>query len=197
MPHTSEREAAFWAQRMCSSLQRSQIATNAGELSITASFGVAGMASADDTPDSLLIRADEALYTAKQMGRNCVCEHAKSVACQAISSYEVGSRFGSCPFTNMLRNVALFEHKDSITAVLDVLASDPQLPCVLVADEDGNLVGGLYRNKLFETLVNDVNAHEKQVSDLQPARLECFSDSLRALDSGLLHAAEPSRHDRH
>jgi diguanylate cyclase (GGDEF)-like protein len=40
-------------------------------LHITASIGVA-IASADDTLNSLLQRADQAMYRAKAQGRNCV-----------------------------------------------------------------------------------------------------------------------------
>jgi diguanylate cyclase (GGDEF)-like protein len=39
-------------------------------INVTASFGVAWLSSNSDTAERLLNRADEALYTAKQAGRN-------------------------------------------------------------------------------------------------------------------------------
>ena len=43
-----------------------------GGLRVTVSVGVAAVRSADDTPDGLLKRADDALYEAKRGGRNRV-----------------------------------------------------------------------------------------------------------------------------
>jgi diguanylate cyclase (GGDEF)-like protein len=43
-----------------------------GELSVTISIGVATATSSDETADDLLQRADEALYRAKNAGRNRV-----------------------------------------------------------------------------------------------------------------------------
>ena len=45
-------------------------------ITITASFGIASMTSPNDTVADLLKKADEALYEAKQTGRNKVCCHA-------------------------------------------------------------------------------------------------------------------------
>jgi diguanylate cyclase (GGDEF)-like protein len=41
-------------------------------LRVTASFGVAWLSGGADTAEKLLSRADAALYSAKQAGRNCV-----------------------------------------------------------------------------------------------------------------------------
>jgi two-component system cell cycle response regulator len=43
-----------------------------GSLEVTASVGVASLEFADDTPDLILRRADQALYCAKRDGRNRV-----------------------------------------------------------------------------------------------------------------------------
>jgi len=40
---------------------------------VSVSAGVAERDEQTSTPDRLLKRADEALYTAKRLGRNCVC----------------------------------------------------------------------------------------------------------------------------
>ena len=43
-----------------------------GTLEVTASVGVAALEFADDTPELILKRADQALYCAKRDGRNRV-----------------------------------------------------------------------------------------------------------------------------
>ena len=45
-------------------------------LNVTTSIGVAGFERSDDTLESILKRADEALYEAKNAGRNRVVLHA-------------------------------------------------------------------------------------------------------------------------
>jgi len=66
MPETDLEGASIFADRF-----RAKIET---ELAITASGGVAS-ALDGDTSDSLLERADAALYAAKTEGRNCVLRH--------------------------------------------------------------------------------------------------------------------------
>jgi eukaryotic-like serine/threonine-protein kinase len=51
------------------------IATRGGPVTVTISVGVAGRRGPDDTPDTLLGRADAGLYAAKQGGRNRVVAH--------------------------------------------------------------------------------------------------------------------------
>jgi diguanylate cyclase (GGDEF)-like protein len=66
---TSEEGAASLAEK----LRAIMAATHLGpKEAVTASFGVAGMGS-EDTTESLVQRADAALYQAKQSGRNRVC----------------------------------------------------------------------------------------------------------------------------
>jgi two-component system, cell cycle response regulator len=60
------------AERIRKTFESKPIETQQGDVSITASFGVAASSSAKQTPpDALLRLADEALYRAKARGRNC------------------------------------------------------------------------------------------------------------------------------
>ncbi len=66
MPQTPLRSAGDLAQRMRARIE--------GKLATTISIGVAAN-TASETATSLLSRADAAMYTAKNQGRNCVCLH--------------------------------------------------------------------------------------------------------------------------
>jgi len=64
--------AKIVAQRVCDLISSMKIKTENGEVSVTASLGVAGQATDFADIETLLDRADTALYIAKQRGRNQV-----------------------------------------------------------------------------------------------------------------------------
>ncbi len=68
-PGTSLEEATSRADALRQALDHSLIRTDDKELHVTVSLGVAEVAAADK-PASLIVRADQALYAAKQGGRN-------------------------------------------------------------------------------------------------------------------------------
>lgn len=65
------RSAAMTCDLLRRAVARIRVPVEGGELSVTASFGVASMAAAQ-TPDEVLKRADAALYRAKNAGRDRV-----------------------------------------------------------------------------------------------------------------------------
>ena len=69
---TDQQGAIAMAERLRSAIEKLQIASGAVIISVTASFGVASITAADRSIDSVLTRADKALYRAKAEGRNCV-----------------------------------------------------------------------------------------------------------------------------
>ncbi len=78
MPETAKNDACIVAERL-----RNAIAANPfsmgrtqGSLDVTASIGVTTLEREDDRPQTLLKRADQALYTAKRDGRNRVVTEA-------------------------------------------------------------------------------------------------------------------------
>ncbi|WP_020589658.1 GGDEF domain-containing response regulator [Desulfobacter curvatus] len=75
LPDCSIKEARDIAERMRSQIETTpmQISTSRPPIHITASFGISLFSSAcEKDPESLIKKADDALYSAKNDGRNCV-----------------------------------------------------------------------------------------------------------------------------
>ena len=72
LPQADLERAHQLADRMRLAVQRMEIATPKGPISITISIGVAQLSGPETRFDETLIRADKALYVAKQTGRNKV-----------------------------------------------------------------------------------------------------------------------------
>ncbi|MDP1636181.1 MAG: diguanylate cyclase, partial [Gallionellaceae bacterium] len=74
LPETGGVAAAEVAERLRRVLAETQVPQEKGpSVQFTVSIGVSTLISADDTLDVLLSRADDALYKAKESGRNKVC----------------------------------------------------------------------------------------------------------------------------
>jgi diguanylate cyclase (GGDEF)-like protein/PAS domain S-box-containing protein len=71
LPETPLESARIVAERLRQNVTREPIATDSGPLRITVSIGVAEAIDLD-TLNTLIERADSALYDAKEAGRNCV-----------------------------------------------------------------------------------------------------------------------------
>ena len=87
MPETDITIAAGVAERLRATVARESftIRSDRRKLSVTISIGVASAAAGDDR-DRLLSRADDALYAAKNRGRNCVIVRSPAIAPPKISS---------------------------------------------------------------------------------------------------------------
>ena len=73
LPSTGAEGAALMANRLRQKIAATPIPTSHGALNMTVSIGVAQMDKAiDDGIDTMLNRADKALYAAKNSGRNRV-----------------------------------------------------------------------------------------------------------------------------
>jgi diguanylate cyclase (GGDEF)-like protein len=73
LPETEVDQAAIFAVRLCNNIRNRSVASQAGNLSVTASLGVAQSGSDSKSPNILVDAADKALYNAKNSGRNRVC----------------------------------------------------------------------------------------------------------------------------
>ena len=78
MPETNKALAFMVAERVRQQIAGNPFIVRSGEnsLQITVSIGIAGIESDEDTPATVLRRADEALYAAKRDGRNRVVSDA-------------------------------------------------------------------------------------------------------------------------
>jgi two-component system cell cycle response regulator len=87
MPETDITIAAAVAERLRAAVAREPftIKSDGRKLSVTISIGAASALTGDDR-DRLLSRADDALYGAKNRGRNCVLVRPPAIAPPIISS---------------------------------------------------------------------------------------------------------------
>ncbi len=72
LPETASDAAAAVAERLREAVERVSPGWSGGELAVTISIGVAAWGPDDESVESVLHRADEALYEAKRQGRNRV-----------------------------------------------------------------------------------------------------------------------------
>jgi len=72
VPETALNGALTIAQRLCDQIAAINIPSERGVIRVTASIGVAEMCEETSGLDELIDRADQALYRAKQSGRNRV-----------------------------------------------------------------------------------------------------------------------------
>ena len=76
--NTDADGAAIVAERLREAVAGLELVFEGQHVKVTVSLGVADEVPQDLTdPENLILRADEALYAAKGMGRNCVCRHWK------------------------------------------------------------------------------------------------------------------------
>lgn len=72
LPHTEPAAAMVWAERARQTIAGTEVQSEAGTFSVTASFGVVGAVPGRADPPVLIEEADQALYLAKKRGRNRV-----------------------------------------------------------------------------------------------------------------------------
>jgi len=70
LPNTDSAEAAEQAARLCKYVRETNVHVNGHILNVTISIGVAQLRHGEDTWDTLLNRADNAMYEAKNSGRD-------------------------------------------------------------------------------------------------------------------------------
>lgn len=74
LPQTSTEGALVIAERLRSGVAANTVKTDAGDISMTISIGLASFPVDEKTTDGLIKKADLALYAAKEKGRNMICK---------------------------------------------------------------------------------------------------------------------------
>ncbi len=72
LPVTDMKSAKYVGERLRSQVAQASIQSDVGELHVQVSVGVAGISAKTPTLNDLINRADQAMYRAKEAGRNCV-----------------------------------------------------------------------------------------------------------------------------
>lgn len=72
LPDTGIKGALNVADRLRKAIRQCEIVTDEAKIKLTCSFGIAQMSAEDSHIDSVLKRADSAMYNAKKNGRDCV-----------------------------------------------------------------------------------------------------------------------------
>ncbi|WP_458131941.1 sensor domain-containing diguanylate cyclase [Pseudomonas sp. R3-41] len=72
LPHTDSKEALNVAEKLRLAVENTSIGTERGTIQVTISLGVSSALPSGDSPGQLVVRADDALYSAKRAGRNTV-----------------------------------------------------------------------------------------------------------------------------
>ena len=72
LPETSLESALVAADRICRAISEQSLKSEKGDISVTVSVGVTHLRDESQTMMDLINEADQALYTAKNAGRNCV-----------------------------------------------------------------------------------------------------------------------------
>ena len=75
LPGTHELGAVHFAESLRARIENESLAYEGKEIKYTISLGIATWSSKVDSVKTWLVRADEALYTAKRSGRNQVCTY--------------------------------------------------------------------------------------------------------------------------
>ncbi|SRR5260370_1768999 len=76
LPETDKESALDICRRLLSRIRGAKVMANAREINFTVSMGLTGIVQTGDAADAVLKRADQALYRAKELGRDR-CEVAK------------------------------------------------------------------------------------------------------------------------
>jgi len=99
LPETSMAEAVKMAERLRTVVSQIRLKTDHGKLDFTASLGVAAWQPDDETDDTVVNRADAALYVSKEQGRNRATAAPQATA-TGDGGVVQGARPGQLPWRN-------------------------------------------------------------------------------------------------
>jgi diguanylate cyclase len=113
LPATTGSNACMIAERVRGAVESTHVSGHDHPLSVTTSIGVASVVHADD-PARLISRADDALYQAKQSGRNCVRWHDGN-ALQSADMKLPSATTPAAPNTETPRQISITDFNGQLT----------------------------------------------------------------------------------
>jgi diguanylate cyclase (GGDEF)-like protein len=176
LPETTESDALIWAERLRVCIEHCPIDVNGLSLRITASAGVAELASDVKNRDELLDRADQALLMAKQTGRNRV------VRFQTIQEATQAHHDPRTLLGSLFHDVLAQDVMTSIVAglQLDATVGDAaeyflrfRIGSAPVVDAEGKLVGFVSDRDLMNVLLWP-NSWELPIRDVMRTNVICY-----------------------
>ena len=182
LPEADEAEASAWAEGARAAVAAKKLALNDGRsLEMSASLGVAGRLKHIASPEALLALADQAMFTAKEAGRNRVIGSSiLSDAVQAISGRVQRLQvFDSLAARDLMTTlVACLKQGDSIAAAAEYFLQ-LRLGAAPVVDGDGRLLGIVSeRDLIASTLQHD--PREQCVRDVMQADFIAYEEDTPA-----------------
>jgi diguanylate cyclase (GGDEF)-like protein len=183
LPETSEADAMIWAERLRIRIEQSPLEVHGLSLRITASAGVAELASDVKSRDELLDRADQALLMAKQTGRNRVVRY-QTIQQASQAHHDPRTLLGSL-FHDVLA-------KDVMTSIVAGLQLDAKvgdaaeyflrfrIGSAPVVDTDSKLVGFVSDRDLMNVLLWP-DSWDLPIRDVMRTNVICYPDDTPAI----------------
>jgi len=179
LTETGEEDAKLWAERARETLSRLEIPAGKQTLTITASFGVAGLL--DDTKDieALIDAGDQALLVAKQAGRDrVVCYRALCEAGQFIAPQQHGM-FQQLTARNMMTAlVACLRADETVGQAADFFLRFRVNSCPVI-DSSERLVGILSEKDVLAAM-SSPDSWSKPIRDVMKRNVVCFDEDTPA-----------------
>ena len=193
-----ETHAVQWANQVRNQLQNIQFSTNPKTpLSVTASFGVAQLASPSQSPSELIDRAKESLRMAKQLGRDRVVTYSELAELPAVCKRPVFAK----SFTNVpSRDVMSPTHpilRDAKLSDAAKLLINHEIDSTPVVDESGTMVGVLSEGDLLRLISEQAKAglstQDLKVRDAMCSSVVGYSEdtSLQEIFDFIVHVSTP------
>lgn len=152
LPGADESQAAVWAEKARAAIAAKKLPIDEHRsLDMTASLGVAARLDHIGAQETLLSLADQAMFTAKEAGRNrVICSSLLSDAVQTISSRATSSaRFGALAARDLMTSlVACLREEDSVESAAEYFLQ-LRLGAAPVVDADGRLLGIVSERELI------------------------------------------------
>ena len=195
LKNADEEAAASWANRVRESIAVSPIKTSDKPIYITASFGVAELKSIngeETSPELAMERADLALRTAKDLGRNQVVKHSSIAGGKLLASDTNRMKvFKGIKAAEVMHPTCLIDRDATLKDAAESLMSH-NLTSAPVIDGDGQVIGLLTERDLLESF-SGVSSESMAAHKIMQSSVVCYPEntSLQEIFDFLVRVAIP------